>query len=584
MDVHLLIYDLSRGLAKQMSMGFLGFQLDAIYHTSIQLQGREYVYDGGIVAIAPGSSHLGQPMQKLHLGTTNLPMDVVQDYLDSVRSIFTVEAYDLFRHNCNNFTDSFSNFLLGKGIPAHIRDMPQAVMDSPMGRMLLPQLTQGVNASRQNGSILGLQDSSRPAPPPVSSPAQPSRGSVKIPTDSAEAQRLLEGASSSSAAVFFTSATCGPCRPFYPIFDQLAEELGEKTTLIKIDISQPQMMGIAQQYSVRATPTFITFVKGKQEERWSGGNPASLRGKLQLLAHIAFPPHPHDSLRLPTIRGSEHKPVLYAKVPPMDKLMAKMGTDIANKPEVKSLRAYLEARAKDGPSQAVLPNMAQLSRFIQSSLDTSMRDSLFPIIDLFRCALVDPRVSGYFVEEQDHVAIRRTLDIVNGSTDCPYALRLVTLQMACNLFTTPLFTDQLISSSNLRQAVTLLVSSSFLDEAHNNVRVAASSLMFNIAIVTATGKAQAASPSALPDEDQVELAAAVVEAIGQENKSSEALHGMLLALGHLVYGISLDGELADLLRALDAQSLVTTKKSTFPDEKLIAEVGVELLGKGLRRA
>lgn len=75
-----------------MSMGFLGFQLDAIYHTSIQLQGREYVYDGGVVAITPGSSHLGQPMEKLHLGTTNLPMDVIEDYVESVRSIFTVEV------------------------------------------------------------------------------------------------------------------------------------------------------------------------------------------------------------------------------------------------------------------------------------------------------------------------------------------------------------------------------------------------------------------------------------------------------------------------------------------------------------
>jgi hypothetical protein len=70
MDVHLLVYDLSGGLARQMSMGLLGFQLDAIYHTSIELNGLEYVYDGNVVAIRPGSSHLGQPMQRLHLGKT----------------------------------------------------------------------------------------------------------------------------------------------------------------------------------------------------------------------------------------------------------------------------------------------------------------------------------------------------------------------------------------------------------------------------------------------------------------------------------------------------------------------------------
>lgn len=89
MDVHLLVYDLSQGLARNMSMGLLGFQLDAIYHTSIELNGREYVYDGGIVAIVPGSSHLGRPLERLHLGKTELPADVVDEYLDSVRSIFT---------------------------------------------------------------------------------------------------------------------------------------------------------------------------------------------------------------------------------------------------------------------------------------------------------------------------------------------------------------------------------------------------------------------------------------------------------------------------------------------------------------
>lgn len=92
MDVHLLVYDLSRGLARQMSMGILGFQLDAIYHTSIELEGREYVYDGGIMSIIPGTSHHGKAMERLHLGQTHLPMDVVHEYLDSVRPIFTAEV------------------------------------------------------------------------------------------------------------------------------------------------------------------------------------------------------------------------------------------------------------------------------------------------------------------------------------------------------------------------------------------------------------------------------------------------------------------------------------------------------------
>jgi hypothetical protein len=92
MDVHLLVYDLSRGLARQMSTQLLGFHIDAVYHTSIQLNGLEYVYDGNVVSIVPGSSHLGRPEQELHLGKTELPMDVVEEYLDSLREIYTPEV------------------------------------------------------------------------------------------------------------------------------------------------------------------------------------------------------------------------------------------------------------------------------------------------------------------------------------------------------------------------------------------------------------------------------------------------------------------------------------------------------------
>jgi desumoylating isopeptidase 1 len=92
MEVHLLIYDLSRGLASQMSQGLLGFHLDAIYHTSIELKGREYVYQGGIQSIIPGSSHHGRPLERRKLGVTELPMDVVYQFVDSMRPVFTAEV------------------------------------------------------------------------------------------------------------------------------------------------------------------------------------------------------------------------------------------------------------------------------------------------------------------------------------------------------------------------------------------------------------------------------------------------------------------------------------------------------------
>ncbi|KAI5461487.1 PUL domain-containing protein [Mariannaea sp. PMI_226] len=583
MDVNLLVYDLSRGLARQMSAGLLGFQLDAVYHTSIELNGLEYVYDGGIISIIPGSSHLGQPMERIHLGTTNLPMDVIEEFLDSLRPIFTLEAspaYDLFQHNCNNFTDSFSNFLLGKGIPDHIINMPQAVLASPMGRMLLPQLTQGVNSGRQqNGSILGLQQSAQA--PAQNHVAAHSKYSVINVTSSSEFDRLLEQAKSSCAVVFFTSATCAPCKMLYPVYDSLAQEFGDKATFIKVDISQFGGNQIGDRFSVRATPTLVTFLKGEKENTWSGADPAKLRGNVQLLVQMAFPMHPHERLYVPDFSNSNAKPVLYAKVPPMDKLMAKMPQEVARKTEVQALKSYLDVRAKDGLAGAVVPEMQHLSSFIRDSVHSMPVGNVFAIVDLFRCALSDPRISGYFAEESNHQTVRGVLDLVNSQTECPYALRLVTLQMACNFFSTPLFPDEILQNDKLRASIIQLISSSFLDDSHNNVRVAASSLLFNLSL--ASRKARQEQKSTLEEGDEVELAASVVEAIGQEEKSAEALHGMLLALGNLVFCTSLDGELADLLRALDAEGTVLGKKKLFPQEKLINQVAIELIRKGLRK-
>lgn len=312
MDVHLLVYDLSQGMARQMSMGFLGFQLDAIYHTSIELGGLEYVYDGNVVAITPGSSHLGQPLQRLHLGKTQLPKDVITQYLESLRSIYTVQAYNLWKHNCNNFSNDFATFLVGTGIPDHILHMPDAVLQSPLGAMIMPALNQQVEAGRRNreqAGIWGIQGSSQQANGHAPASAQPlhrPEAKVRLATNAHELESLLASAQQSCAVIFFTSASCGPCKMLYPIYDQLAAEVGEKGLLIKVDIAQA--FDVGSRYSIRATPTFITFLRGKEENRWSGADPAGLRSNVQLLVQMAHPTHPHASLGLPSLTNLPNLP------------------------------------------------------------------------------------------------------------------------------------------------------------------------------------------------------------------------------------------------------------------------------------
>jgi hypothetical protein len=85
----------------------------------------------------------------------------------------------------------------------------------------------------------------------------------------------------------------------------------------------------------------------------------------------------------------------------------------------------------------------------------------------------------------------------------------------------------------------------------------------------------------LPEDDQVELTASLIEAISVEEKSPEGLKGFLLALGYLVYYVLPGSEMEDLLKAMDAQGTVLGKGKLFPKEPLIHEIGVELLGKGI---
>ncbi|ROV92942.1 hypothetical protein VSDG_06346 [Cytospora chrysosperma] len=580
MEVHLLVYDLSQGLARQLSMGMLGFQVDAIYHTSIELDGLEYVYDGNVVAITPGSSHLGQPMRRLHLGKTDLPMDVIQQYLESLREIYTVEAYDLWKHNCNNFSNDFATFMLGLGIPDYILHLPDAVLNSPMGRMIMPALNQQIEANRQQrGGIWGIQGNGQTAAGPAAVLPQNQGARVRNVSNSQELDSLLASAQKSCAVIFFTSATCAPCKLLYPVYDELAAEVGEKGVLIKVDVSQASDVG--SRYSVAATPTFITFLHGKQENRWSGADRAALRGNIQLLVNMAHPVHPHESLRLPSLQNPDAKPILFTKTPPMQKLLAKLGST-ANLETVKSITHFIDARNKEGPANDPLPDMPPLTGFFRDSLIYLPPDLQFTVVDLLRCGLIDPRFSGYLAEEADHATILSVLFHVNGLSDCPYALRLVTLQMACNLFTSPLYPEQILTHDVLRSAITSLISASFLDDNHSSVRVAAASLLFNVALENSR-KRRSGQGDVLPEADQIELAASLLEAISQEEESAEALRGMLLALGYLTYLARLDGELVDLMRTMDAEDTVLGKKGKFKDMALIDEIGKELLGKGLRK-
>ncbi|KAI9678616.1 MAG: hypothetical protein M1817_005673 [Caeruleum heppii] len=582
MQVELYVYDLSKGLARQYSTALLGTYIEAVYHTSLVFGGVEYFFG------------LGRPMEVIPMGETFLPEDVIAEYLVSLKAIYTPESYDLWVRNCNSFSNDFATFLVGKGIPQHITSLPQTVLNTPFGQMLKPQIDQAMRGTTQAplppSSALPVRavQSSLPtgattnglqmAHPNTSNGT--AAGKVHSVTSLRQLDSLLASAEKTCAVIFFTSASCPPCKLLYPAYDELAAEAGNRATLIKVDVGQAYEIG--QKYNVRVTPTIMTFLKGERENEWKGADERQLRSNVGLLLQMAQ--HPHKSLRLPSLQKPAFQSVTYPKAPPLDKLMAKMG-DFGRDPSVVAVKDFVRARSERGAREATLPDMKAFVSFVQDASKQLPPETMFTVVDLLRTAMMDPRFSGYFAEEAHHRTVLSLLGYVNGLSlaKCPYSLRIVTLQMACNLFTSPLYPPQILSSKDLKTPIIQLMTTSILDHEHANVRVAAASLAFNMAASNHVERMQA-QREMLDDSDQVEVLASLMEAVSEESESVEALRACLMAMGLVVYCAAEAGEVWDLLKALNAAKTVQSKSKSkvFVQEGLIEEIGGELLGKGVK--
>ena len=172
-EVVLLVYDLSQGMAASMSQALIGKHIDGIWHTSIVVYGKEWWFGGGICRAPPGTTPYGRPVQRHPLGRSHIPPSVFREFVTDAASRFSMETYDLLKHNCNHFSNELSNLLVGEDIPQHITSLPEDIMGTPLGQMLWPMIEQ--MQAHMHGTAAPMQPLPSTAPPsqPLGKPEAP---------------------------------------------------------------------------------------------------------------------------------------------------------------------------------------------------------------------------------------------------------------------------------------------------------------------------------------------------------------------------------------------------------------------------
>jgi thioredoxin 1 len=105
---------------------------------------------------------------------------------------------------------------------------------------------------------------------------------VHAVTDAEFQAKVLD--SSKPVLVDFWATWCAPCRMIAPVVEELAHEMAEQVTVLKMDVDANP--SVPRELGIMSIPTLIVFKDGKPAERTMGFKPSiknDLRQKLEAL-------------------------------------------------------------------------------------------------------------------------------------------------------------------------------------------------------------------------------------------------------------------------------------------------------------
>ncbi|KAG2145882.1 PPPDE putative peptidase domain-containing protein [Suillus clintonianus] len=610
--VKIYVYDLSKGLAGQLSLQLTGRQIDGVWHTSVVVFGKEIFYGPGICETEPSRSHHGSPLRIIDMGETCIDEQTFDEYLSEIKEHYTADKYHLLDFNCNSFTNDCLGFLTGSSLPSYIKDLPSDFLSTPFGAALRPtidamfrgkastgvltpppdiapttsaspnpalasSLLQAVASSATSNSS-GAPSSSRnylPTPAPTSPPTPVQSNTLTTPVHIATNPSSFHNVLRTHRAVvaFFTSATCGPCRMIEPVFEDLArsKSRANDVAFVKIDLSVGMSNAVGGEYGVKVTPTFVLFLDGTKTHELKGVNAPELRTQVDLLLYQAFPPHPHTTISLPAIEAISLNAILSSQVPNLDTALAKVTGFIDAAPSwsgsttkedtkqifTKNIIPYLKARGSSPPPNISFEPWKDATTSLVTNLSAG---ELFPVADMWRVALLEPAVCGWSATKLGHES--PIVVLLSKAEGAPRNYTLTLLRMISNAFANKVIARELLLSS--RSSITAVLVAGLLHE-DATVRMAAASLAFNMAahlqglrVEKVRGNAEGEDVGENEDWD-VEMTSALLEVIEREKTNEAIVHRLTASLALLIRLSPSIDQLTPLLEVLQARTILKDK-------------------------
>ncbi|MDN6431244.1 thioredoxin [Corynebacterium flavescens] len=79
--------------------------------------------------------------------------------------------------------------------------------------------------------------------------------------------------------VDFWADWCGPCKKLSPLLDQIAEEMAEEVSVVKVNVDEQRNLGAM--FQIMSLPSVLIFNNGEKVDEFVG-----LRSKADIVAQI----------------------------------------------------------------------------------------------------------------------------------------------------------------------------------------------------------------------------------------------------------------------------------------------------------